>query len=162
MAGPSLNIFLLTLSSCTLIGLTSILKPYKAKLLNGLEIFHLTILFISSASNLYVSGFANGVGPRAYIYIALVGTSFLVFLGICVGHIWYRVRKSWIGKRPEPPPVREEGEERYPLWRQRARVRAEDEHEDEEREEVTLKIGPATSYTGRRHSLVQLIADCAD
>ena len=48
-----------------------------------------------------------------------------------MGHIW----KAWSRKRSESPPAREE--ERYPLWRQRARVtRAEDEYE--EGEEVTL------------------------
>ena len=107
VAGPQLNHLLLALSSCALLAFTAYLKPYKNKLLNGLELFHLTILFIFSSSNLYVSNIGSGIGPRAYIYIAFVGVCFLVFLGICGGHTWYRVRKARSGRRPEPPPERE-------------------------------------------------------
>ena len=52
LAGPQLNLLLLSLSSFALFGLTAALKPYKNRLLNGLEIFYLTILFIISSSNL--------------------------------------------------------------------------------------------------------------
>ena len=158
VAGPQLNLLLLSLSSFVLCCLTAAYKPYKNWLLNGLEIFHITILFIFSSSNLYVSHTGTGIGPRADIYIVLVGICFLVFLGICGGHVWYRVRKAVTGRRPEPP-EREE-EERYPLW-QRARIRAEDE--DEEREDnITKSTAGATntiSYGGRRESLVELIAN---
>ena len=124
VAGPQLNLLLLILTSCALLALTIALKPYKNRMLNGLEIFHLTILFIISSSNLYVLSIGTGVVSRAYFYIFLVGICFVVFLGIFVGHIWYRVRKARTGRRPEPSPKRQE-EERYPPW-QRARVRAED------------------------------------
>ena len=156
VAGPQLNLLLLNISSCVLIGLTAVIKPYKNKFLNGLEIFHLTILFILSSFNLYVSSIGTGIGPRAYIYIVLVGICFLVFLGICVGHVWYRVRKARTGRRPEPP-EREE-EDWHPLW-QKARNRAEDE--DEERDDATISTAGGTntiSYRGRRESLVELIA----
>ena len=150
VAGPRLNIFFLTLSSCALLALTAVLKPYKNKLLNGLEIFHLTILFLLSSSYLYVSGIGAGIKSRAYIYTVLVGTCFLVFLGICVGHIWSRGWGIWT--KPTPP-EREEEEERRPQW-QRARVRPE----DEEREEVTMFTNTgainATSDGERRHSSV--------
>ena len=160
VAGPQLNLLLLSLSCFALFGLTAVLKPYRNNVLNGLEIFHLTILFIFSSSNLYVSSIGTGTGPRVYINIVLVGICFLVFLGICVGHVWYRVRKTGTGRRPEPPEREEDGW--HPLW-QRARVRAEDE--DEQREEVTASIAGAIntiSHGGRRESLVELIADNAD
>ena len=151
MAGPRLNLFFLTLSSCALLALTAVLKLYKNKLLNGLEIFHLTILFLLSSSYLYVSGIGAGIESRAYIYIVLVGTCFLVFLGICVGHIWSRGWGIWTQKKPVPP-EREEEEERQPQW-QRARVRPE----DEEREEVTTFTNTgainATSDGEGRHSV---------
>ena len=157
VAGPQLNLLLLSLSSFLLCIVTAALKPYKTRMFNVLEIFHLTILFIFSSSNLYVSHIGTGVGPRAYIYIVLVGICFFVFLGICVGHIWYRVKKARTGRRPEQQPEREEEEYRPLVW-QRARVRAE----DEEREEVTISTAGATntiSYGGRRESLVELIAN---
>ena len=69
VAGPQLNLLFLTFSSCVLLALTAALKPYKNKLLNGLEIFHLTMLFTFSSINLYVSTIAGGVGPHAYIYM---------------------------------------------------------------------------------------------
>ena len=159
LAGPQLNLLLLSLSSFALFGLTAALKPYKNKLLNGLEIFYLTILFIISSSNLYVSNIGTGTGPHVYIETVFVGISFLVFLGIFVGHVWYRVRKAGTGRRSEPP-EREDDEWRH-LW-QRARVRAEDE--DEERE-VTISTAGATntiSYEGRKESLVELIAHNAE
>ena len=157
VAAPQLNLLLLTVSSFLLCIVTAALKPYRTRLLNGLEIFHLTILFIFSSTNLYVSHVGTGVGLRAYIYIVLVGLCFLVFLGICVGHIWYRVHKTRTGRRPEPP-EREEEEEYHPLVWQRARIR----HDDEEREEVTISTAGATntiSNGGRRESLVELIAN---
>ena len=164
VAGPQLNLLLLSLSSFALSCLAAALKPYKKKLLNGLEIFHLMILFIFSSSNLYVSNIGTGTEPRVYIYIVLVGICFLVFLGICVGHVWYRVRKTGTGRRSEPP-VREE-DEWQPLW-QRARVRAEDEDEEEENgENVTIRSTVVATNTishgGRKESLVELIAENAD
>ena len=156
VAGPQLNLLLLTVSSCILLALTAAFKPYKLIMLNGLEIFHLTILFIFSSTNLYVSHVGTGVGPRAYIYIVLVGICFFVFLGISVGHIWYRVRKARTVRRPEPP-EREEEEYRPLVW-QRTRIRAE----DEEREEVTISTAGATNTISngeRRESLVELIAN---
>ena len=77
-----------------------------------------------------------------------------------MGHVWYRVKKTGTGRRPEPP-EREE-HECHPLW-QRVRVRAEDE--DEEREEVTISTAGAIStisYRGRRSSLLELIANNAE
>ena len=53
VAGLRLTLLLLTLSSSVLLALTAALRPYKNKLLNGLDIFHLTVLLIFSASNLY-------------------------------------------------------------------------------------------------------------
>ena len=159
VAGPQLNLLLLSLTSFGLTSLTATFKPYRNKLLNALDIFHLTILFIFSSSNLYASNIGTGIGPHAYIYIVLVGICFLVFLGIFVGHVWYRVQKARTGRRPQPP--KREEEEHYPMVWQRARVRAEDEDEDEEREEVTMSTAGATntvSYEGRRESLVEMIA----
>ena len=158
VAGPQLNLLLLSLTSFGLTSLTAAFKPYKNKLLNGLEIFYLTILFILSSSNLYASNIGTGIGLCAYIYTILVGICFLVFLGSCVGHVWYRVRKTITRRRPQSP---ERGEEDYrPLKWQRTRVRAEDE--EEEREENMLSTAGATntiSHGGRRESLVELIAD---
>ena len=83
VAGPQLNLLLLTFSSSALLALTAALRPYKNRLLNGLEIFHLTMLPVFSAANLYVSNSDSSTsGARAYIYIILVGTCFFVFLGI--------------------------------------------------------------------------------
>ena len=158
VAGPQLNLLLLSLPFFILFGFTAALKPYKNKLLNGLEIFHLTILFILSSSNLYISNIDTGIELHVYIYIILVGICFLVFLGICVGHVWYRIRKTATGRRPQAP-EREEEDYRPLIW-QRTRVRAEDE--EEEREEVTSLTAGATdtiSHGGRRESLVELIAD---
>ena len=137
VAGPQLNLLLLVLSSSALLALTTALKPYRNKLLNGLEIFHLTILLMFSSSNLYVSSIGIGVEAREYIYVSLIGICFIVFLGVCVGHVWYKARRARTGRRPEPPQEMEE-EERYPLWRV-ARVRAEDEEE----EEVTIPTAEA-------------------
>ena len=73
VAGPQLNLLLLVLSSSSLLALTTALKPYRNKLLNGLEIFHLTILLIFSSSNLYVSSIGIGVEAHEYIYVSLIG-----------------------------------------------------------------------------------------
>ena len=154
VAGPQLNLLLLSLTSFGLTSLTAAFKPYKNKLLNALETFQLTILFIFSSSNLYVSNIGNGI---AYIYTVLVGICFLVFLGICVGHVWYRVQNIRAGRRPQPP--KREEEKHYPMVWLRARVRTEDE--DEEREEVKMSTTGATntvSYGGRGESLVEMIA----
>ena len=159
VAGPQLNLLLLSLSSFILFGLTAALKPYKNKLLNGLEIFHLTILFIFSSSNLYVSNISTGIGLHAYIYIILVGICFLMFLlVICVGNVWYRIQKTTTGRIPQAPERKEE--DYRPLIWKRTRVRAEDE--EEAKEEVILSTAGATntiSHGGRRESLVELIAD---
>ena len=80
-AGLQLNLLLLILSSSTLIGLSTTLKPYKTRLLNGLELFYLVLMLIFSTSNLYISSIGAGDESRANI-------CFLVFFGICVGHIW--------------------------------------------------------------------------
>ena len=149
VAGPQLNLFLLTLSSCALLCLTAILKPYKNTLLNGLEIFHLTILFLLSSSNLYVSRIGTDTGPQTYIYTVLVGICFFVFLGIVVGHIWSRKWKFWT-KNNKPKPPEGEEEELPPQWR-RAQVRAEDE--DEEREVVMMSTAVATASDGGNNDL---------
>ena len=161
VAGPQLNLLLLTISTCALLVLTTFLKPYRNKLLSGLEIFHLTILFFFSSSNLYVSSIGTGIETRAAIYIVLVGICFLVFLGICAGHVWYGVRKAGSGRRPEPTREREEEEEElYPsMWREGVRIQPEEE-EDEEREDVISTAGATnTSSYQRSESLVELIAN---
>ena len=142
-AGPQLNLLLLSLSSSALLALTAYLKPYKKKLLNGLEIFHLTLLLIFSSTSLYISRIGTGIGPRAYIYAVFVGISFLVFLGICTVHIWYRVQKAPVRK---PEAVQDEEVERYPKW-QRARIRAEDEDGDEDGEVFTRPTAGTTTTT---------------
>ena len=130
VAGPQLNLLLLTLSSSTLIGLSTTLKPYKTRLLNGLELFYLVLLLIFSTSNLYISSFGAGDESRANIYnIVLVMICSLVFFGICVGHIWYRVKNVQCGRRPELPQDRQE-EEWYPVWWRARATRAKDEDED--------------------------------
>ena len=158
VAGPQLNLLLLSLSSFILFGLTAALKPYKKKLLNGLEIFFLIILFILSSSNLYISNIGTRTGVCVYMYIFLVGISFLVFLGICVHHIWYRLRKVQTTRRPQQP-KREEEEYHPPFW-QRAKGRAK--NDDKEREEIKMSTFKATntiSHGERRESLVKLLAD---
>ena len=135
VAGPQLNLLFLTLSSSILLALTAAIRPYRNKLLNGLEIFHLSILFIFSSSNLYISSIGTAIGPHAYIYTVLVGICFLVFLGICAGHVWYRVRLYQNGRRrPRQRQEEEEEEEEYPRQWHRARVRPD----SEEREMVTI------------------------
>ena len=138
VAGPQLNLLLLVLSSSTLIALTAVLKPYKTRLLNGLELFHLAMLLMFASSNLYVSSIGTGSEARAYIYIFLVGICFLVFLGICVGHIWYRVRKAVTERRPEPP--QREEEDWHPVW-WRARVCGT----EKKTEDVTVSTAGATN-----------------
>ena len=158
VAGPQLNLLLLSLSSSILFGLTAALKPYKKKLLNGLEIFFLIILFIFSSSNLYISNIGTRTEVCLYMYIFLVGISFFVFLGICVHHIWYRLRKIQTTRRSQQP-NREEEVYHPPLW-QRAKVRAK--NEDKEREEIKMSTFEATntiSHGERRESLVKLLAD---
>ena len=158
LAGPQLNLFLLTLSSSALLALTAALKPYRNKLLNALEIMHLAILLIFSSSNLYISYTGAGTRCHTYLYIVLVGICFLVFLGICMGHVWYKIRKTCIGRRSQPP---ERGDGEYvPRRWQRARIRAMDDNEEEE-EDVMITSAGATntlSHRGRRDSLVELIA----
>ena len=158
VAGPQLNLLFLSIASSLLLAFTSALRPYKNKLLNGLEIFHLTILLTLSLSNLYFSNLNSSNGPRTYIYTVLVGISFLVLFGVCISHIWYRVKKTGTGRRPEPP-EREE-EEWRPLW-QRARITAEDEDKDREVSILTAGATNTISYRGRRESLEELIADNA-
>ena len=158
VAGPQLNLLFLCIASSLLLAFTSALQPYKYKLLNGLEIFHLTILLMLSLSNLFFSNLNTSKGPCTYIYTVLVGISFLVLFGVCISHIWYRVKKTGTERRSEPP-EREE-EEWHPLW-QRARITAEDE--DKDTEVSILTAGATTTITnrGRRESLEDLIADNA-
>ena len=158
VVGPQLNLLFLSIASSLLLAFTSALQPYKNKLLNRLEIFHLTILLMLSLSNMYFSNLKTSKGPRTYIYTVLVGISFLVLFGVCISHIWYRVKKTGTGRRPEPP-GREE-EEWHPLW-QRARIRAEDEDEDREVSILTAAATNTISYRGKRDSLEELIEDNA-
>ena len=158
VAGPQLNLLLLSLSSFVLVSLTAALKPYKKKLLNGLEIFFLIILFILSSSNLYISNIGTRTGVCAYMYIFLVGISFLVFLGICVHHISYRLRKIQTTRRSQQP--NREEEVYYPPFWQRAKGRAK--NDDKEREEIKMSTFEATntiSHGERRESLVKLLAN---
>ena len=148
VAGPQLNLLLLTLSSSALLALTTALRPYKNKLLNGLEIFHLTILLVFSASYLYIStNAANSDGVRAYVYIILVGTCFLVFLGIFIGHICYKAKESKSGKWVEHAGRQQENCNRW----QRGRGRQEEE--EEERGQVTISTAGATTDRWRRDSV---------
>ena len=159
VAGPQLNLLLLSLSSFILFGLTAALKPYKKKLLNGLEIFFLIILFIFSSSNLYISNIGTRIGVCVYMYIFLVGICFLVFLGICVHHIWYRLRKIQTMRRSQQLNRKEAEKYHPPLW-QRAKGRAK--NDDKEREEIKMSQFEATntiSHGERRESLVKLLAD---
>ena len=150
VAGPQLNLLLLTLSSSTLIGLSTTLKPYKIRLLNGLELFYLVLLLIFSTSNLYISSIGAGDESRANIYIVLVMVCFLVFFGICVGHIWYRVKNVQCGRRPELPQDRQE-EEWYPVWWRARATRAKDEDEDRvdnnKKREVTVSTAGTNENT---------------
>ena len=149
VAGPQLNLLLLTLSSSALLALTTALRPYKNKLLNGLEIFHLTILLVFSASYLYIStNAANSDGVRAYVYIILVGTCFLVFLGIFIGHICYKAKESKSGKWVEHAGRQQENCNRW----QRGRGRQEEE-EEEERGQVTVSTAGTTTDRWRRDSV---------
>ena len=120
VSGPALNLLLLTLSAAGLLALTAAVKPYKTKLNNAIEIFYLTILVIFSAANLYSSNATTaGMEDRAYIYIALVGTCFIAFLCMGIGHAWYRIQTAqygtwtWQSKSKHAPPgvAVEEGEE---------------------------------------------------
>ena len=158
VAGPQLNLLFLSIASSLLLAFTSALRPYKNKLLNKLEIFHLIFLLTFSFSNFYFSNLNTKDGPRTYIYTVLVGISFLVLFGVCISHIWYRVKKTGIGRRSEPP-EREE-EEWHPLW-QRARITAEDEDKDREVSILTAGATNTISYRDRRESLEELIADNA-
>ena len=93
VSGPVLNLLLLTLSAAGLLALTAAVKPYKTKLNNAIEIFYLTILVIFSAANLYASNATTaGMEDYAYIYIALVGTCFITFLCMGIGHAWHRIQ----------------------------------------------------------------------
>ena len=92
LGGPLLNLLLLTLSASGLLALTAAVQPYKKKMNNVIEMFYLTLLILFSATNLYVTNRDTEVINRDYIYVVLVGASFIFFLGICVGHIWQRVQ----------------------------------------------------------------------
>ena len=128
VAGPQLNLLLLNFSSCGLLALTVALRPYKNKLLNGLEVLSIMILFIFSSCYLYTSTNDDGDASRAYIYVLLVGIILLVFLGICVGHIFYKIRNIW-------PRANAGFEERG----------NQAEHNDEQTEEViTLSTGQSS------------------
>jgi hypothetical protein len=140
VAGPQLNLLLLTLSSSGLLALTAALRPYKTRLLNALEVLHLSLLLILSAANLYVSSTGTGIGARAYIYTVLVGISFIVFLGVGIGHVWYRIRTLRCGTKPRPPET--DRGENPPQW-YRGRVRAEGE-------EVSMAALPTITVTPGR------------
>ena len=144
--GPQLNLLLLTFSSCALLVITAFLKPYKKQLLNALEIFHLAILFIFSAFNLYATHTATGIDLHAYSYIVLVGNCFLVFMGICVGHIWCKIRKSWNARRSKT----EEGECRSLLWK-RGTVKVDDEKEEREQATISTAASSNTSNVEKHH-----------
>ena len=151
VAGPQLNLLLLTLSSSLLLALTASLRPYKRKHINGLEIFHLSLLLVISASNLYVSSIGSGTGPRVYIYVVLVGICFLVILGTCAAHIWCKVQTARSTMMKVRGPQEIEREEYYPQW-QRGRVRAEAQGS----EEVTMSTAAGTNTTsdGEERDLV--------
>ena len=146
---PQLNLLLLTLSSSALLALTTALRPYKNRLLNGLEIFHLAILLIFSSSNLYVSSFVTTTEVHAGVYVVLVATCFLVFLGVCVGHIWYRIRRVQL--QVKQAPQEREMEEHGRQW-----YRAKVGNQEEDMEGVTISTGGTTNSTsdgGRRDSV---------
>ena len=131
VAGPQLNLLFLNFSSCGLLALTVALRPYKNKLLNGLEVLNIMILFIFSSCYLYTSANDDGDASRAYIYILLVWIILLVFLGICLGHIIYKIRNIW-------PRVNAGFEERG----------NQAEHNDEQTEEVmTLSTGQSDTVS---------------
>ena len=153
VADPQLNLLLLTLSSTALLAFTALCKPYKQGLQNGLEIFHHTILFIFASSNLYVSRSATGIRAHSYIYIVLVGACFLVFLGICAGHIWYRVESIRARRRPNAP-ERKEGEW-YPRW-QRATISPQDEVN------VTISTAATTNTTSGGEESSQYRDSCLE
>ena len=131
-AGPKLNLLLLTLSSSALLTLTAGLKPYKNTLLNNLEVVHFAILFLFSASNLYAAKVGAGTGWQIYIYVTFIGIVFIIFLGICVGHVWWRLRGR---KKKIPGTLEREREDYRPKW-QKARVMVCDE-EDPRRDTTT-------------------------
>ena len=165
--GPQLILYLLILSLSTLLGLTAVLRPYKTRLLNGLAIFHLALLLVFASSNLFVSSIGAGNESRVSIYLSLVLICFLVFLGICEGHVWCRVRKvqtgacvgmAWYsvwrkaqtGSRAKPP-EREE-EEWFPRqWV--AKIRAENEDDKRDFTESTVAVGALEYRESRRRGL---------
>ena len=147
-SGPQLNLLFLTLSSSALLSLTAALRPYKEKLLNGLEMFYLTILLIFSASNLYVSNLGSRMELSSYIYIVLIGASCIVFLVTCVGHIWYRIQTVRPAMKQGPPPPEREMEECRHQW-YRARVRGQ---EWADTLSTVRTTNNTTSDAERRHS----------
>ena len=154
VAGPRLNLLLLSVSSSALLALTAFLKPYKNRLLNGLEMFYLASLFLLSSSSLYLIDISNEL--RAYIYIILVGISFFVFVGVCVGHIWSRVRQNAHVKR------RSESEEQEHHILQRTVTDKDESEEEEEIDNMTISTAADSdtdSNGGRTDSLVELIAE---
>lgn len=129
MAGPQLNLLLLTLSSSALLAVTAAVRPYKNRLLNELEIFHLVLLLLISSTFLFTLTIGYG---QMYIYIVLVGMSFLLFVAVFIGHIWHTIKtKIWLGKQINAPVVTEQ---RVARWQQ-TRIRRE---EEEVGEVVTL------------------------
>ena len=150
VTGPQLNLLLLTLASSAILAATTALRPYKNKLLNGLEIFHLGLLLTFSATNLYILNSNSATDMSGYIYIVLIGIWFLVFLGVCVGHIWHRVHSVRSGVKPKPP--EREMEERRHQWR-RGRVRDEENESGEEKMTDANRTTNITSHEGRRDSV---------
>ena len=78
---------------------------------------------------------------------------FLVFFGICVGHIWYRVKNVQCGRRPELPQDRQDRQEEewYPVWWRARATRAKDEDEDRvdnnNKREVTVSTAGTNENT---------------
>ena len=146
VGGPAINLLLLTLSTAGLLSLTAAIKPYKTMLLNALEMFYLAILLVFSAANLYVSNTNSNsggdVGGRDYIYIILVGISFLGFLGIGIGHIWYGIRsvRSKMTKTTIPDSTESD---QIPRWRSHGRV----SYEGSTEAETTLSTNHTTTTT---------------
>jgi hypothetical protein len=139
LAGPRLNLLLLTLSSSGLLALTAALRPYKTRLLNALEVFHLSLLLAFSASNLYVSDTGTGTGERAYIYTVIVGISFIAFLGVCIRHVWHGIRTARYAMKPRLQET-ERHENRLQWYRRRVRG-------ENERDEVTMTTITTTATT---------------
>jgi hypothetical protein len=112
------------------------------------------MLLVFSATNLYVSNSDSSTksdsstsGAHAYIYIILVGTCFFVFLGICTGHIWCKIKGGKSAEWSEHP-----GREHHSHWH-RGRVREEGEETMGQVTMSTAGINDTTLERGRRDSV---------